>query len=165
MRKLLSIFFTLLLIFLVSACSETMNPTPVSSPTPAPTIPAVSYETCRQIQDAIEKAAAEDVQVYVSSKEDGVSIHVSIDPVVIDYQYAMTFAPVVDVAKAELSTRNLALTDLRIGGVFYEEGEQCALITWDSEDFETGHFLYTNGKVISREMTVQEVLDFCDYPG
>lgn len=164
MKNCAPIAAAMLALLLMAGCGTSQPPAP-SSPTPDPThaVATVDYSVCKEIQRSIEASITQDATVLVSGKDEGVQISITIDPVVMNYQFAMVLDPAASAAKEALVAQGVALVKFQVAGIYYKDGETDGMITWESTDMETG-FLAATKDAVFKDMSLADVLEFCEYP-
>lgn len=161
MKKIaLLIFCTFQILLLLCACSDSSVESEAEPA--AETEPTISKETKDRMESVIKNATEEDVSVYISEKDEALDIHVTIDPIILKYQFAIVLDPVSEAVKAELNSNGEKLHEFRLTGFFYKNGEVSDTVVWETSDFESGHFSSTQDAV-HKSMTLADVFSFCEY--
>ena len=163
-RKTILLLFGLALSLALCCCGTTEQKNEAVESSPAAEVSAeIDKETLQGIERAIKESTAEDIMVYVTGNDGAVQIDVSINPIILNYQFAMILDPVVEATKAEIDARDVPLSKFRVSGLFFKDGAASHVITWDTTDLETGDFVATKDNYAKKGASLDDIFAFCEY--
>ena len=160
MKKIAAFLWAIILVAAICGCSHAA-PEPTPEPTPEP---AASQEECDEIAFTIQRVCESDVSVSAYCHGQDIDIYVTIDPIILKYQFAINLDASLPVAKDALEERGFSLGEFSVIGAYYENGEKSTSISWVSEDFETGFFVDAKNGGVIPNATVDKVFEYCEYP-